>query len=281
MNTENTWWKIFHAAIKRNGWRQLFFYLSNLDFTRFIEYTKTFEFLNCKSDICKSDIILELGCGYSILPTILSNSCKYYICLDLSKNACKYQATLPNVSSVVADMQHLPFKTGVIPTIVAISSIEHIPNDRLVFEEISRISKNGANTVISIPYSNRHVEIKKIERSKFLLNILYKFKGLWKKILDRHLYYFLEQTSTDSFMKYYTLEEINSLIRSGDFSIENYYLYENILLQKFFKVIPQGWFLLKDIIVGWILWNIEDMVDLKNPRGIILRFKRNDKKNII
>ena len=110
------WWKIFYTALKRNGWRQFFFYLSNLDISRFIEFSKIIEFLKGRRGV-----ILELGCGYSILPALLSGSSEKYICLDLSKGACKYQALLPNVSTVVADMQYLPFKSEVIPTILAIS----------------------------------------------------------------------------------------------------------------------------------------------------------------
>lgn len=268
------WWKILYKALERNGWKQLFFYLSNLDVVRFIEFSKTIEFLNGKREL-----ILELGCGYSILPAILSNECKHYVCLDLSKGACKYQASLPNVSSVIADMQHLPFKTESIHTILAISSIEHVPDDRKVFEEISRISKKDSEIIVDVPYSNNGIEIKKIERSAFMLNALYKFKRFWTIVLGRHLNYFIEQTSTDSFMKYYNMNEIDKLTSSLGLYLRKYYLYEKWLLQKFFGIVPKGWFVPKDLLVGWILWKIEDsrFENDRNGNGIVLEISKYEK----
>lgn len=249
------WWKILYVAIKRNGWRQLFFYLSNLDISRFIELSKTIEFLNDRRDT-----ILELGCGYSVLPSILSKECKKYICLDLSKGACKYQSILPNVYVVIADMQYLPFKEGVIPTILAISSIEHVPNDEMVFKEISRISEKNAEIIVDVPYSNDDIKIKKMVRSRLLLDMLYKYSNFWKIILGRHIEYFFEQISTDSFMKYYNLDEIDRLTLFTDLYVKKYYLYEKWLQKRFFGIVPKGWFVLKDLFIGWILWKIEDSI---------------------
>src|SRR3990167_4358409 len=251
------WKRILYTALKRNGWKQLFFYLSNLDITRFIEFSKIVEFLNKERHELRDELILDIGCGYSVLPSIISNKCKHYICLDLSKNACMYQYSFPNVSTVVADMQHIPFKTGTMSTILAISSIEHVPNDNMVFNEISRISKKDADIFFSIPYSNNGTETKKIERAKFMLDVLYRFKMLWKKILGVHLNYFIEQTSTDSFMKYYDMDEIDKMVRLNNFYIKNYYIYEKWLQKKFFGIIPRGWFVIKDFIFGYILWTIE------------------------
>jgi SAM-dependent methyltransferase len=257
------WWKIFYTALKRNGWRQLFFYLSNLDVSRFIEFSETIEFLSGRHEL-----ILELGCGYSLLPALLSGSCEQYICLDLSNGACKYQALLPNVSSVVADMQHLPFKTGVITTVLAISSIEHVPDDTLVFKELYRIlKKKEGELIISVPYSNNNIEIKIIERSTFLLRILYTYKKFWRIFLGRHLNYFLEQTSIDSFMKYYNMNGLNCLIESNNFTIRRYHIYEKWLQQRLFWIMPKGWFVIKDLIFGWTCWKIEKIFFEKNNNG--------------
>lgn len=262
MKSTMMWWRILYTALKRNGWKQLFFYLSNLDVIRFIELSKTIEFLDEKCEL-----ILELGCGYSVLPAILSNECKNYVCLDLSKGACKYQASLPNVSTVIADMQYLPFKTRSIPTIVAISSIEHVPDDKMVFKEISRVSKKDSELILSIPYSNSEVKIIKLVHPKFMLDALHKFDKFWNIILGKHLNYFIEQTSTDSFMKCYNMAEINELARSNNLCVRKYYLYEKYLQQKFFGIIPKGWFVPKDLVLGWILYMIEDSILESNTNG--------------
>ena len=61
--------KILLHALKRNSLLQLFFYLSNLDAVRFIEYSKTVEYLD-KED---TQIILDLGTGHSVLPSFPGN----------------------------------------------------------------------------------------------------------------------------------------------------------------------------------------------------------------
>jgi len=262
-----TWWKTLYTALKRNGWRQLFFYLSNLDVSRFIEFSKVSEFLEDKQGYT-----LELGCGYSVLPAMLSNEYKNYICLDLSKGACKYQYSLPNVSVIVADMQHLPFKNNSISTILAISSIEHVPDDKMVFEEIKRISKQDVSIIIDIPHTINKTRIDKMERPQVLMSILYNFKTLWKVILGRHLEYFIEQTSTDSVIKYYNMKEINKLIHDNRLCIRQHYIYEKYFQQKFFNMIPRGWFILKDLIFGNLLFRAEELLlhNNKTGNGIIL-----------
>ncbi len=178
-------------------------------------------------------------------------------------------------------MQQLPFKTGVIPTILAISSIEHVPDDGLVFNEISRISRRDAEVIIAVPYSNNDVEVKKIVRPKFMLDALYRFKKFWKLVLGRHLNYFMEQTSTDSFMKYYNMQEINRLLESIpspllSIDLKKSYLYEKGLQQTFFRLLPKGWFVLKDLVFGWVLWRIEDILFKRNQngRGIIVNARK-------
>lgn len=271
------WQKILYTALKRNGWKQLFFYLSNLDISRFIELTKTVEFLNEERQELKNEIILDIGCGYSVLPSILSDKCKQYICLDLSRNACRYQGYMPNITPVIADMQHIPFKTQSVSTILAISSIEHVPNDKLVFDEISRISKKCANIFLSIPYSYKNTEIVKIKHNKLILDVLYKFEKIWKRVLGMHFNYFVEQTSTDSSMKYYNMGEIDKLIRSKNLYIKKNYIYEKWLQKKFFKIVPRGWFVIKDISLGWLLWKIEDkfMNNNTDGNGIIINMQKN------
>lgn len=228
------------------------------------------EFIEQKND----DIIVELGCGYSTLPTILSKNCRRYICLDLSKGACKYQAS-DNISTVIADMQYLPFKKGVMSKVIAISSIEHVPDDKKVFEEISRISNSETEIIVSVPHIYNGAIIEKIEHSKFLLDTLYRFEDIWSKVLGIHLDYFIEQTSVDSFMKYYSIQEIKEIIQINNLKMTKCYIYEKKLLQRIFGLIPKGWFVLKDFMLGWVIWKIEDKILANdvNGHGIIFKLK--------
>jgi len=262
------WSKILYTAVKRNGIKQFFFYLSNLDASRFIELSKTMELLDGNNGF-----ILELGSGYSIFPEIISNSYDGYIPLDLSENACKYQK-IKNVNPVLANMCYLPFKSSSIPNIIAISSIEHVPNDYLVYEEISRVLTKNGIAIISVPFTNGEVEIKNIRHSPFLMNLLFKFNIFWRIILGESNYnYFIEQTATDSIMKYYNEKEIRNIIRDNHLEMENEYVFEKGLQQWIWRLVPKGWFVLKDFVIGWSSWKIEEkfLSESKNGKGVIIK----------
>lgn len=267
-----TWFKILNAAIKRNGLKQLFFYLSNLDASKFIEISKVY-------DLIEDDdgVNLELGCGYSVLPSMLSDSRDNYISLDLSKGACKYQ-NIKGVNPVVADMSRLPFKSSSISSIVALSSIEHVPNDELAFKEIGRVLKEGHTAIISVPFTINRTEVRDLKHSAFLMGILEKFGLFWKSILgEQQFNYFREQTSTDSIIKYYNLETIQRIMQENNLSIEDVYTFEKDLQQKLWGVLPKGWFVLKDFCLGWLCWEIEDRLlnEGNNGNGIMIKARKN------
>ena len=252
-----SWLKILRAAVKKNGTRQFFFYLSNLDASRFIKLTKVIEFLGDTRGM-----ILDLGCGYSVFPEMLSNAKSGYIALDLSKDACKYQNT-QNISPIVADMRYLPFKSSSIPNIIA-----NVHEDHLVFGEVSRVLKEDGTAIISVPFTDGTVEVKDIKHSHLLMNLLHRFTRFWRIVLGKeHLEYFIEQTATDSIMKCYNEEEIEGIMNQNDLSIEAIYTYEKGLQQRLWRIIPKGWFVLKDFILGWMCWRLEERLLKMSRKG--------------
>ena len=269
------WLKILLAALQRNGWRQLFFYLSNLDVWRFMEYSKVYKYLE-NSD---KGMILDLGGGYSTFPQLLHSN--RYVVLDLSKGACKYQ-TLGKVDSVVADMCYLPFKSFSIPTLVAISSIEHVSEDAKVFKEIARVLAKDGIAIVTIPFSRSETKIEPLQHSYLLTYVLHRFKKLWRIILGEvHFNYFLEQSATDATQKYYGQQEIEEMMRRNGLSVEEYCLFGKGLIRKVFKILPQGWFVLKDLFIGWLLCELEDVFlkDDRNADAILLEIRRTEKEN--
>ena len=67
------WSKILWHALRRNGWAQLFLYLSNLDIWRFMEYSQAYQWIMREANNGK---IVDLGGGYSVSPSFFS---KYVI----------------------------------------------------------------------------------------------------------------------------------------------------------------------------------------------------------
>jgi SAM-dependent methyltransferase len=270
------WLKILLYSLKRNGPLQLFFYLSNLDIARFIEYSKTIEYLDRED----RQIILDLGTGYSILPIFLKEEKvkggSLYVTLDLSLNSCKFQADYKDGYrlQIRGDMTHLPIRSSSVSVVIAISSVEHVPDDGLVFQEIDRILKWGGVAIISLPYSYKGSKIVIVRRARPLLFLLYKFRKVWSTVLGKHLNYFIEQIATDSVMKCYTDNDIASILSKYRLSLERSYYYGK--LRRFFRYIPKGWFVLKDLFIGLALLKIEDafIKHNKNANGIIFKIRK-------
>ncbi len=264
------WLKILLVAFQRNGWRQLFFYLSNLDVWRFMEYSKVYNYLGSRNQ----ELILDLGAGYSTFPQLLHSN--RYVVLDLSKGACKYQAS-GKVDSVVADMRYLPVKSSCISTLIAISSIEHVSEDSKVFQEIARVLSKDGIAIITIPFSRGETRIEPIQHPHLLMYVLHKFEKLWRIILgEAHLNYFMEQTATDTIQKYYSQQKIEEVMRQNGLSLQEHCLLGKGLIRGVFKILPPGWFVLKDLFIGWLLCELEEVLlkDSRNAAGILLKIRR-------
>jgi len=137
-----------------------FIYCFGLSASRYIEYSKAVEFLLSEAKL--DNVILELGCGYSILPSFWQKKGMEIIILDLNRKSLKWQIKknkkiinkAPN--AILADMRYIPLKERSISKISCISAIEHIPGngDIKTALEIERILKKDGVCVISFPLSS-------------------------------------------------------------------------------------------------------------------------------
>lgn len=271
------WLRIFLASLRRNGPLQLFFYLSNLNASRFIEYSKAADLLETEN----KGIILDLGAGYSTFQSFIKKrlfncNCQY-VTLDLNRNACKFQAEAKqgNTYQIRCDISYLPIRSTSIQSVIAISSIEHVPNDALVFQEVGRVLKTGGTTVISVPYSRRGSRTITVKRNKKLVHLLNKFRRLWSLLLNKHLNYFVEQTATDSIMKYYDDASITEVMTKNGLPVMESCHYGGEF-NNFFKYVPMGWFILKDLFIGLILLKLTKIsgIGVNEAKGIIFLAKK-------
>jgi SAM-dependent methyltransferase len=246
------WFKILVKALKRNGWKQLIFYLSNLDVWRFIEYSTVYELVTKNKIIGRT---VELGSGYSVFPSFFSE--EDYTIIDLGEGACEYQRD-HGTKAIVHDMTNLPFDTGSINTVIAISSIEHVPNDNAVFSEISRVLSLDGLAVISIPHTKYETKIKSLTYPKWIKKVLYDYDRFWQSILGKTQYtYFIEQINTDSIIRFYNLSELRIILETYNLDIKSYDLFGKRFSRGFFHFVPPGWLVLKDIFFGWFLNKLE------------------------
>lgn len=266
------WFDILKTAVSLNGYRQYIFYLSNLDVYRFIEYSNTLRFLD---NIKTKNYLLDLGTGYSISPQLYSKYSNVKA-LDINKKASIWQKKNGN-ESIISDLCSMPISSNSIDVVIAISSIEHVPNDRKVYSEINRILKKGGSLIISVPYSPEESYVVRGLRKGFAVKLLNsKYLGkFWEILLSiDNFFYFKEQTKTDFLDKRYGKKELLSIIKDENWQIEEEIIFGKRAFRLFFKLFPPGWFVVKDLIFGYFFNNIDNMLDNKDGNTILLKLTK-------
>jgi SAM-dependent methyltransferase len=89
--------------------------------------------------------VLDLGCG--IGHSISALAPRESVGLDRSADAIAGQER----ETVLADMRELPFADGSFASVLAVHSIEHVPDARRVLEEIVRVLEPGGTAVVATP----------------------------------------------------------------------------------------------------------------------------------
>jgi ubiquinone/menaquinone biosynthesis C-methylase UbiE len=115
-----------------------------------------------------NDLILDIGCGHSILPTLIKSKTNIIV-LDISSKALKWQINKSNkikeggsLYAVLASADNLPFKEKAFSGIVSISVLEHLPQDKDIKAclEIGRILRPQGECLITTSASESETIIK-------------------------------------------------------------------------------------------------------------------------
>ena len=95
------------------------------------------------------ELVLEVGSGISPVMTKTNR----IIYTDLSLTALQIlRHTHAKGWYVVADGLHLPFKTGVFTHAICSEVLEHIPDDKAVIKELSRVMRLAGRLIITFPH---------------------------------------------------------------------------------------------------------------------------------
>jgi hypothetical protein len=112
-----------------------------------------------------------------------------------------------------------------------------------------------------------------MKKAKWQTDLLHRHKKLWKILLGEfHLNYFLEQIETDSIMRYYSLPDLQRMAQESGLNVANYeFIGGRNLVCAPFRLLPVGWCVLKDLLIGWPLYRLEQLIYKKErPTGEIL-----------
>ena len=126
-------------------------------------------FISKKNKVNNWDV-LDFGSGTGCNLITLKNFTKKIVACDINEKALsisKKENGFKNVSYVLLNGEKLPFKGKKFDLIIATEVFEHIPNYKIIFNELKRILKNNGFLIISTPnYFNLTGVIKKNNDSK-------------------------------------------------------------------------------------------------------------------
>jgi ubiquinone/menaquinone biosynthesis C-methylase UbiE len=101
-----------------------------------------------------SAVALDAGCGSGELATILSKYYKAVVGVDYSQimiDLARGNAPPPNVEYRQADCAHLPMADDSIDYVFSLGLLDYLPDLDAVLQEFSRVSKDGARMVLTVP----------------------------------------------------------------------------------------------------------------------------------
>ena len=209
-------------------------------FDRMIEYSIAIR----GSSINSGEVLLDIGSYYSCFPSYLASH-SYTISLDINRDAMIFQNKVSKIMGkdiseklelVIADATRLPFRDDYFDKIFVISTIEHVEKDNLVAKESGRVLKKNGFCVMSFPFSKTAKEPR--------------FKPYFQRFYTKKL--ILDRIVTPSLL---SLEELSTFCKT--------------FLSSFYHVVPEGWFIFKDLVIGLTLSKLEEIFLSKDKEGTL------------
>lgn len=109
----------------------------------------------------QGDRVLDLGCGNGRHTLEATRYPGHIIGVDISRDDLqaarfmyadlKRKGAPGHADFIVADAQNLPFKDGAFDKSLCTETFEHVPDDRRSIDEFLRVTKPGAQVVVSVP----------------------------------------------------------------------------------------------------------------------------------
>jgi SAM-dependent methyltransferase len=202
--------KLFFNNVSVNGVKAMI-YPFGLSASRYIEYAVALDF---SSDLGLGMLILEAGCGHSILPIIRGRSHIETIVIDVSKEALKWQMREAlkhkvKLHSVLASAEHLPFRDNIFSGASLISVLEHLSRDFEAAREVGRVLKPNGIGIVSVPLSSHE---KSVTKSSYAVGI----PTIWKRLFGSSLTIVFKLFRVDRglsyFERHYTISDVHKRI---------------------------------------------------------------------
>ncbi len=105
-------------------------------------------------ELCKTDVVLDIGCGVGYISATLAQQSKYAVGIDLIASNLAIARSLSrgmNCYFMKANGIRLPFDNETFDKIVCTEVIEHIESDISLLKEINRVLKKGGTLALTTP----------------------------------------------------------------------------------------------------------------------------------
>jgi SAM-dependent methyltransferase len=255
--------------IALNGWRILRETVNDFSLWRIIEYPWSTKALGLR----RGDLVVDVGSGTSSYPHMLAKEGVDVVVLELDADRVRWQLNKRRQTArpgdgrffpVVASATAMPVRSGSVERVAAVSTLEHIPDDVAVGEEIGRVLASGGVAAITIPYTST-------ARTSF-------FKGIRKFVqVERNA--FVQEGKAGSFFRFYTDADIERVYvrpanaRLGDWrGFGRSWLngrYHETRLTKYWRS-----FVLKDVLLALVVHPLEERFDRSDPLYVMFTLRK-------
>lgn len=262
-------WRCVAYEVALNGWRILRETVNDFSLWRLIEYPWSTKALGLR----RGDLVLDIGSGTSSYPHMLAKEGVDVIVLELDAERVRWQLEKRRATArrgdgrffpLVASATAMPIRSDSVARVAAVSSLEHIPDDVAVGEEIGRVLARGGVAALTLPYTST-------EREQF-------FAGIRKFVrVERNA--FVQEGKAGSFFRFYTDADIERVyVRPAGLKIGPKagfgrsllnWRYHETKLTKYWRR-----FVLKDLLLALVVHPLEERLDRSDPLYVMFTLRK-------
>ena len=260
--------------IALNGWQILRETVNDFSLWRLIEYPWTVKAL----DLHRGELVLDIGSGTSSFPHMLAKEGIDVVVLEVDSDRVRWQMAKRRATArpgdgrffpLVASATHMPIRDGSTAKVAAVSSLEHIPDDASVGEEIGRVLARQGVAAITLPFTSS-------ERRDF-------FKGI-RKFTRVARNTFVQEGKRGSFFRFYTDDDIERIyVRPADAAFGERRAFGRSLLNGRYHEtrLTKYWrrYVLKDLLLAALVHPLEERFDRSDPLYVMFTLVKGTKQN--
>ncbi len=262
-------WRTVAYEVALNGWRILRETVNDFSLWRLIEYPWATRTL----DLRRGDLVLDLGSGTSSFPHMLAKEGVDVVVLELDAERVRWQRAKRRATArpgdgrffpLVASATHMPIRDGSVLRVAAVSSLEHIPDDVAVGQELGRVLAHGGVAALTLPFTSN-------ERTSF-------FAGI-RNFVPVARNTFVQEGKPGSFFRFYTAEDLERVYaRPGGLLMSPLAGFGRSLLNGRYHEtrLTRYWrrFVLKDLLLALLVHPLEARFDRSDPLYVMFTLRK-------